>query len=155
MFFPTFFVAPLADPTVQLRLHSWQQALQHYSNFPLFGVGYNAYGIEQLAVGNLSSPSINSLAGTDNFILLLLATTGIWGATLLLFGMSRFVGVLIKGARNNKEGSLSVLLILVALFVNAQFIQSFTYIHLLLPLVLLIGANDSSFFRESPYKETP
>ncbi|MDO8511840.1 MAG: glycosyltransferase [bacterium] len=135
------FVAPLADPTVQLRLQSWQQAIWHFENFPLFGMGYNAYGVEQMASGNVMNQNIHSLAGTDNFTLLVLATVGIWGVVILLFGMSRFVAGLIAGARQNQTEALSVLLVLIALFAHAQFIQSFTYIHLLLPVALLIGTN--------------
>lgn len=134
------FVAPLSDPTVQLRLQSWQQAIRHFENFPVFGMGYNAYGIEQRFSGNVLSENIHSLAGADNFSLLILATVGVWGVVILLFGMSRFVAGLITGARQNKTEALSILLILVALFIHAQFIQSFTYIHLLLPVALLIGS---------------
>jgi|GEM_PF-293337 len=149
------FVSPATDPTMQLRLQSWQQAIWHFQDYPWFGVGYNAYGVEQLATGNVTNANIHSLAGTDNFVLLFLVTTGLWGVIILSFGISRFLAWQIYFARGGSEAALSVLLLFVALFTHSLFIQSFTYIHLLLPLVLVIGTSQTNIFRVFPFKETP
>jgi len=140
--FPAFssriFVVPTEDPTVALRTHALSQAVGHLQRYPVFGIGYNAYGTEQIVSGNVNDIAINSLAGTDNFLLMFLATTGVWGFVILMTVTSVLVSKLLE--RRTDEANFGALLSLVALIVHAQFIQSFTYIHLLLPLVLIMGS---------------
>ena len=144
LIFPVFagriFVAPLSDPTVQLRITSWLQAWEQFKKFFLFGSGYNAYGIEQLASGNVNNVGLHSLAGADNFFLLLLATMGIWGFCITAFAVTRFFGRLIVLVRARSEVGLAIFLVFVSLLVHGQFVQSVTYIHLLLPLSILIAS---------------
>lgn len=147
-------VMPFSDPTVQLRLQSASQAIGHFMNNPWFGTGYNAYGIEQLESGNIVVANINSVAGTDNFFILLLATTGVWGAIFIVFGLLLFFIKLIRASLGGDTISLSVLLLLVSLLIHAQFVQSFTYIHLLLPLVIIIGLRRKLILEESIKNDT-
>lgn len=138
------FVSPVDDPTVQLRLRSWEQAVGHLQARPAFGAGYNAYGVEQRAVGNVTDPALHSRAGVDNGILMALATTGLWGAFLLGGGVVWALRGLLRMTRDAVAGSLATLLAFVALLVHTQFLQSITYIHLLVPLALLFGSLPSS-----------
>jgi hypothetical protein len=144
MIFPVFagriFVSPLSDPTVQLRISSWLQAWEQFKRFPLFGTGYNSYGVEQLALGNVNNVGLHSLAGTDNFFLLMLATAGIWGFCIIIFALVRFFAKLIRPIRAGNEAELAVFLVFISLLVHGQFVQSVTYIHLLVPLVVLIAS---------------
>jgi len=142
--FPVFagriFVSPLNDPTVQLRLSSWLQAWEQFKKFFLFGTGYNAYGVEQLFWGNVNNVGVHSLAGTDNFFLLMLVTTGIWGFCIFALKIAHFFASMISLVRAKNEVGFAVFLATVSLLVHGQFVQSVTYIHLLLPLSLLIAS---------------
>ncbi|TSC62788.1 MAG: O-antigen polymerase, partial [Parcubacteria group bacterium Gr01-1014_106] len=152
VFLPAFLTrlqsVSVVDPTVALRLHSWQQASEHVVRFPLFGVGYNAYGVEQLAVGNIGTLALHSRAGAENSFLTILATTGMWGAALVLFVITLLVWVLLRRSASRPFVSLvpAALLTIVGVSVHAQFVHSLLYVHLLLPLVLilaLVGRQDA------------
>lgn len=133
-------ITPWDDPTVRLRLQSLQQAVGHAERFPLFGVGYNAYGGEQVAAGALKGLNIHSRAGADNVVLTLLATTGLWGTVLVLGGILGTLRRLLTQYRRGVPGAFAALLTLFALLVHSQFLQSFTYVHLLVPVALLLGS---------------
>lgn len=126
------------DPTTALRFSSWRQALEQWTNFPVFGLGYNAYGAEQLAVGNIRNPAIHSRAGADNSFLTLAATTGVWGIAFSLVAIGAAVWGLLRMGRRSLLGYPAVLA-LVGLTAHAQFVHSLTYVHLAVPLALLIA----------------
>lgn len=137
-----FMASPEYDPTFALRVESWMQAVGHIEQYPWFGVGYNAYGAEQVASGNVTVTDIRSISAADNAMLTFFATTGIWGVVFLCGG-------LIWGLRNllrcrNAEKVVSVLLLITAVGVHTQFMQSITYIHIIVPLALILGTVDSS-----------
>lgn len=128
-----------ADPTAQLRVESWRQAIEHAQTFPLFGVGYNAYAFEQLAAGNIRTVRIHSRAGADNSLLTLLATTGFWGASILGTLVAASLWTLVRRARARSALATPALLALFALLAHAQFVHSLVYVHLAVPLALLLG----------------
>ncbi len=138
----------LADPTVQLRLASSRQSLRHIRAFPVFGAGYNAYGAEQLAAGHISSLAIHSRGATDNVVLMTLATTGLWGTALLGGGILATIRRLCERVRRGDAAALGAFLALLVLIVHSQFLQSLTYIHLLVPLALVLGS--ASAIKERP-----
>lgn len=135
------------DPTSALRLHSWGEAVEHWERSPLFGLGYNAYGFEQLASGNIQSLALHSRSGADNSFLTFLATTGAWGVSVMLAGVLVVVVALFHRARAAPNAHLpapwlssAALLALVGLLAHAQFVHSLAYVHLLVPLALLLAA---------------
>lgn len=135
------------DPTTGLRVLSWQQAVAQSRRAPIFGLGYNTYGVEQLAVGNIQTAQLHSWAGADSSPLTLLATTGLWGATLFSVLLVAAAWALLRRARGtrNRFGTSSAVagaafLSLVSLFVHAQFVQSLLSVHLAVPLALLLAA---------------
>lgn len=137
-----FITSPGHDPTFALRVESWMQAVGHIEQYSWFGIGYNAYGAEQIASGNVTVTGIRSVSAADNAILTFFATTGVWGVVLLCGG-------LVWGLRNllqfrNAEKAISVLLLVVAIGIHTQFMQSITYIHILVPLALVLGTVNSS-----------
>lgn len=132
------------DPTARLRLTSWTQAVEHLRRFPWFGTGYNAYGFEQLAAGNLHSLTIHSRAGADNSFLTFAATTGIWGSALLGVGLLAAFWSL---ARAPGRWGLPAALALAGLVAHSQFVNSLLYVHLAVPTALLIAAAMSTKHR--------
>lgn len=140
--FPSLFTrlltSPSNDPTAQLRMNSVSQAIDHFENYPVWGIGYNAYGIEQTFSGNVNQ-KINSKSGTDNSLALLAATLGIWGLVILSFGFSGVLGGVLKLSKLNNENALVFLLALASLLIHSQFVQSLTYIHLMIPAILLFS----------------
>lgn len=141
----------LADPTARLRIESWAQALQHAADAPLFGIGYNAYGFEQLAAGNIRDLAIHSRAGAENSLLTFLATTGVWGVAMLGVLLLVLFWSLLRGTSSTASGlppgawmSRAAFLGLIGLLVHAQFVHSLAYIHLAVPLSLLVAAAFSS-----------
>lgn len=133
----------VTDPTVALRVQSWSQALEHFSQAPLFGVGYNAYGFEQLMAGNIASLALHSRGGADNSFLTFGATTGLWGITFLLFLLNALVWVLLRKTKEQRGGVLPAMALLAfsGMVVHAQFVHSLVYIHLLVPLTLLLSGS--------------
>lgn len=129
------------DPTVSLRIQSWQQALEYVMHFPLFGIGYNAYGIEQLTAGNIGTLALHSRAGAESSLLTLLATTGTWGGALLFLILNVLVWRLLRDARDRRQASFAViaLVVLAGGIAHAQFVHSLLYIHILVPLVLILA----------------
>lgn len=144
VFLPSFIdrltVVPQEDPTVRLRLASLEEAVHHAERFPLFGIGYNAYAIEQRTVGAIRDFSLHSRSGTDNGLLMILVTSGIWGSVLIVGGIVFSLRRLLADTRRGNADALGVLLAWTALLTHTQFVYSLPYIHLLLPLVLLFGS---------------
>ncbi|MDP3685432.1 MAG: O-antigen ligase family protein, partial [bacterium] len=131
-----------ADPTASLRLQSWGQALQQFSKFPLFGTGYNAYGFEQLAAGNIGNLALHSRAGADNSFLTLGATTGVWGSVILFLLLNALLWILLRRWRRDPPTRALLPVVLsafVAFLVHAQFVHSLVYVHLLVPFILLLS----------------
>lgn len=126
------------DPTVALRQSSLQAAWQLAAQHPWLGVGYNAY---QFA-GQMQGPhnfSIHSRAGADSSWLTLWVTTGLGG--LILFLMPFFITAT-HFSLQLKQGRLAALIplfSLLALCLDAFFINSFLYSHLLITLLLLLS----------------
>lgn len=128
------------DPTAQLRVESWRQAAQHIANFPVFGVGYNAYAFEQLAAGNIGTLAIHSRAGADNSLLTFAATTGLWGVGMLGILIISVLWALALKVKTGLTVAAPALLALLTLLAHAQFVHSLVYVHLAVPLALLLGA---------------
>jgi O-antigen ligase len=146
------------DPTTGLRVLSWQQAIAQSLRAPTFGLGYNTYGVEQLAVGNIQTAQLHSWAGADSSPLTILATTGMWGVTLFSVLLSAAAWALLRRCLGTPHSALlasrgtqnrfrtppwaagAAFLGLVGLFVHAQFVQSLLAVQLAVPLALLLAA---------------
>lgn len=128
------------DPTARLRAASWMQAVEHVTRFPFFGTGYNAYAVEQFAVGNIGDVALHSSAGADNSLLTFVATMGLWGAVLLGVLLGCVWWVLFSRARRGIAIAAPAVLALSGLLAHAQFTHSLVYVHLAVPLALLLGA---------------
>ena len=117
LFFGSYFLVPrvqtrlagITDPadSASLRLVSWQRTLEIIKEHPLTGVGFNAFRYAQEREGffrderGVPQLSGHAGAGSDSSLLLVWATTGVFGflAYLWLYG-----GIAWKALKNLGEG---------------------------------------------------
>lgn len=129
----------LRTASIKARAESVQRALVIFKDYPLFGVGFNAYRYAQEARGTPATNvwgDIHSAAGTDNSFLFVLATTGIIGFSTYLFLWITII--------KNATGNSVLIASLVAIFVHALFVNSLFYPHIMEWLWILIGITGSS-----------
>ncbi len=79
------------DPTAELRVKSWQHAVEVIRDHPWIGVGYNRYAYEMNHRG-YALLSDHDAGGSDSSLLTLWATTGIFGL-LAILGIGFVAGV--------------------------------------------------------------
>ncbi|MFC1622168.1 O-antigen ligase family protein, partial [Patescibacteria group bacterium] len=124
-------IAGITDPadSASFRLISWKNTWEIAKDNLLFGVGFNAFKFAQEEHGFLTPDSARkySATGSDSSLLLVLATTGILGLSVFLFGM--FYPVFAKR-------SLFLLIVTMSLFLESQFINS-----LFFPQILFLYLN--------------
>lgn len=117
------------DITAQARIASWKNALSIVSdNFP-FGVGYNNYRFAQLKYGffPVDNPEGGfSGAGADSSLLLVFATTGIFGFLAFVTFLGRILIFSFRERRTNPI-SLGFFCALAGLLVHSQFVNSLFY----------------------------
>jgi O-antigen ligase len=137
LFFPARLFGLLhLDATVQLRAESLRAAWPLAEEHALFGLGYNLYQFTPSAAGFASSnsPLLHSRAGTDNSFLNLWLTTGLPG--LLLF-LSFWFTLLRRLLVTFSPFPLAAALGLLGFLLQANFVNSLFYSHLLLTALLL------------------
>lgn len=110
------------------RIESWQVALKVWEQSPFWGIGFNNYRYQLLKTGFLPDKNwqqSHSASGVENSFLLVLATSGMIGAILLmvfLFNSAKMVILTQKSAW--REFSFAGLM---AILTSALFINSFFY----------------------------
>ncbi|OGD85567.1 hypothetical protein A2696_03375 [Candidatus Curtissbacteria bacterium RIFCSPHIGHO2_01_FULL_41_13] len=135
--------AATLDETAQARVESWQKALTIFKNNFLFGTGFNTYRFAQSKQGNFAYDNPqggHSGSGTDSSILLVAATTGIFGLSffsLLIFSILQFSFHNLK-TNYLKLASFSSIL---AILVHSQFVNSFFFPQIMLLIWFIVGIN--------------
>lgn len=117
------------DVTAQARIESWQNASTIISDNFLLGVGYNNYRFAQGKYGffKVEDPQGGlSGAGTDSSLLLVLATTGIFGLISFLVFLGRILVFSFK-IRNDNPIALGFFTAICGLIINSQFVNSLFY----------------------------
>lgn len=133
------------DATARLRIETWSDTLQIIEDYPLFGVGYNAFGPAQVRAGIREDLSSLAAQGSDSSLLFALATTGVTGTIFyLLFYLALFVEMLTVWRRSATSWkfrgiALAMLGIIPAYLVHSQFVNGLFYPHLFVPFALLAG----------------
>ncbi len=128
------------DPTVQLRIHSLQEAWHLAQEQSLAGVGYNAYQFAAQQAGLITEFSIHSRAGADTSLLTLWVTTGIAGVVLFALPWAAMVSWLaLNWVRTRDAPSLALLLSVVVWWIHSLFVNSLLYAHLLIMIALLLA----------------
>ena len=122
------------DETSKARIESWQKALLVFKDHFLIGVGFNTYRYSQESYGffeNDQSLGGHSGAGSDSSLLLVAATTGV-------FGLGAFIWILISiwetVAKSSKRSfiALGTLASFVGLVVHSQFVNSLFFPQIML-----------------------
>ncbi len=111
--------------SIEARLGNYSTALKIFTDRPLLGVGFNSYRYAKemygIKMGWVKAPS-HADAGVDNSLLFVLATTGIIGFLSYLYLWTGFI----------KKASVLVISSIIALFVDALFINSLFFPPLML-----------------------
>lgn len=125
-------ISGVADPqdSASFRLISWQNTWEIARENWVFGVGYNSFRYAQKEHGFLDDTSLatRSGAGSDSSLLLVLATTGIFG---LFFVVGFFVVVLMQAIKTRDIVTVGLI---VALLIDSLFINSLFY-----PQIVIVG----------------
>ena len=129
--------------SVNARLQNYTTAFKIITDRPVFGVGFNSYRytkkLYNLPHEWIKAPS-HADAGVDNSWLFIFATTGLVGFGAYIFLWSRIVrqAFVLQQLRNDMFPAL-VISSATALFVDALFINSLFFPHLMLWMWVLIG----------------
>jgi putative inorganic carbon (hco3(-)) transporter len=128
------------DETARARLISWQNAITIFKYHPLFGVGFNTYRFAQSQYGFFASGDLggHSGAGTDSSILLVAATTGIFGLSFYIFFLISIFAIFVKKARESFL-HLASLASFMGLLVHSQFVNSLFFPQIMLLLFFILG----------------
>jgi len=138
------------DITAQARILSWKNAIQVIRDNPIFGVGFNNYRFAQMKYGffDLEKPEGGlSGAGSDSSLLLVLATTGIFGFSVFLILISRIL-LLSFRLKNTSAAALTVFSTLVALLVHSVFVNSMFYPWILAWFFTMLGLMMVDYFKQ-------
>lgn len=133
------------DATARLRLVSWQNALTVVGDYPVTGIGYNAYRYVQVNYGFLDDPTEHSAGGSDSSLLTILVTTGPVGLAAMLWLLWSMWSLAWDSARRGATAlarglGIGLLGAVSSLIVHSLFINSLLYPHTLIGLALGFGA---------------
>ena len=129
--FSTYFAVPrvqtringITDPSdsARLRIESWSNAWRIAEDNLLTGVGFNNYREAQKRYGTLELDNIysHSGSGSDSSLLMVLATTGIFGLAVYLYSLVS--PVLSQGNLRIMYISLVLCILVNSLFINSLF----------------------------------
>src|SRR3989344_350969 len=129
------------DETVKARIESWQRALLVFKDHFLVGVGFNTYRYTQASYGffeNDQDLGGHSGAGSDSSLLLVAATTGV-------FGLAAFIWLLISiyktVAKSSKRSfaALGTSASFIGLVVHSQFVNSLFFPQIMLLFWFFVG----------------
>ncbi len=141
-------VGPKSEGTNLLRITSTEAripaaktAFMIFQKNPIFGVGFNSYRYASQKYSFVGQPNNypnHAGAGTDNSLLFILATTGVFGFLSYVFIWLRVLQI--AKEKNKKDVFGSVLTVsLISLFVNTLFINSLFYTFIMLWMWTLIA----------------
>lgn len=116
----------------EARLNTAIKSLDIIRQYPVLGIGFNAYRYAKLDYNSRSDNSklvSHADAGTDNSFLFVLATTGIVGLTIYLFLWFRIL----------RSVSALAMASIIGVFVDSMFINSLFYSFIMLWLWIIIA----------------
>lgn len=140
------------DVTASARIQSWQKAWQIITDYPVFGVGYNAFAFVQQQYGFIETTKVHSAAGSDSSLLTILATTGFLGLGAYL---AIWLVLMAKSWQIFKRRSpyqyfgLIFLTIILGLFAHSQFVNSLLYPAIMIYIWILAGLLNVIVYKEN------
>lgn len=133
------------DLSTAARILSFKKGVALWQESPLTGVGYNAYGPASVRSGLAERAVLESLAGgsSDSSLITILATTGAVGLFLFLAFLGSALRLLYRRWRSGLPDDMGVALFgfTIAWIAGSFFNNTLLYIFLLVPWLLLLGAN--------------
>ncbi|MBI3573084.1 MAG: O-antigen ligase family protein [Candidatus Kerfeldbacteria bacterium] len=133
------------DETAQLRLVSWQNALEVIHDHPVTGIGYNLYKYVQVQYNFLNKTSEHSASGSDSSLLTVWVTTGTAGLFIYLWLLGAMLWEAWKTWRDKKLSSewrmygLGLMAGFVALILHGQFVNGLLYPHMMQAMWLALA----------------
>lgn len=129
------------DETAKARVESWQKALRVFKDHFLIGVGFNTYRYSQASYGffeNDQSIGGHSGAGSDSSLLLVAATTGVFGLGAFFWMLTSIYKTVAKSSKKSFV-ALGTLASFIALLVHSQFVNSLFFPQIMLLFWFFIG----------------
>lgn len=103
------------------RVDNYQKTFQIFSKSPVLGVGYNNLCLSyQKYIGRQPFKS-HACSGSDSSLLFVLATTGVVGLTVFVYGIISIFGFLIPGTNTRILFSSFAALLTHSIFSNSMF----------------------------------
>lgn len=129
------------DPTVSLRWQAVRTLIPALKQTVLLGVGYNAYQFYMRDLSVIAADfTLHSRAGSDNTLVTLWITMGVPGVILFVSLWSVvWWQLLVRWLREGNTMALGASAAIILLGVHAQFVNSFLYTHLLIPLIVVMS----------------
>ncbi|PIS22595.1 hypothetical protein COT50_01065 [candidate division WWE3 bacterium CG08_land_8_20_14_0_20_41_10] len=136
-------ISGITDPqdSASFRLISWQNTWEIAKDNWVFGVGYNAFRYAQKEYGFLNDSSLiaRSGAGSDSSLLLVLATTGVFG---LIFFAGFFIVVLMRTVKTRDVITVGLIS---ALTIDSLFINSLFYPQIIIVALVVLTCNSRTY----------
>lgn len=134
---------PFRTASVTARIESANNAFKIFQDNPVIGVGFNAYRYAQQEYGFRTGPGAvrsHSEASTDNSYLFVLATTGVIGMFLYIFGWLNIVkSIYRKSIASERRLRVLFIVSLSAVAFGSLFTNLFFYTPLLFWIMCLYG----------------
>ncbi len=109
------------NQSASFRLNTWQQGIQIFQNYPVLGIGFNAYryALKEFNLGDEQFLNSHGAASNDSSLLFVATTTGLLGLlSYLLF----LIWLIKKSVRDNFPLAAAVLGLLIhSIFANSLF----------------------------------
>ena len=131
------------DISASERFTSWDKGLKIFNMNPVYGIGYNnirSVSIENNLLKTFTVDGGNSGSGVDSSWLVILATTGILGGIAFGYWYLKLIVIFLKQFLLKKNRDFLILGgLLMAFFVNSQFINSLFYPPMMISFFLITG----------------
>lgn len=132
--------------SAEYRINSWHQGFAVFKQWPIFGVGFNAYRFA-LKKYNLASPNQLLSRGSstnDSSLLYVLATTGLVGLIIYFLFLASLFKMSWKNVKLGLGDGFVLFAGLIGLLAHSFFANSLFYPFIFLWIVLMGVANSSS-----------
>lgn len=132
------------DETAKTRIVSWKNALSVVQDFPLTGIGYNAYRFVQVDYGFQKDAAEHSAGGSDSSLLTVLVTAGSVGLAVYLWLLWAYASVAWRAFRSGDSPlvrglGLGALSAIASVAAHSFFINSLLYPHMMETIALTFG----------------
>lgn len=108
--------------SISARLQNYIETLKIAKESPIFGIGFNNICLAKEKYLGKKDLESHSCSGSDSSLLLILATTGIVGLLIFVYGVIKMINLV----STNSYGKI-FLVSLVALFIHSFFVNSLFY----------------------------